>query len=180
MTGRRRCGRQFVVAVCWTRRDDDLLRCLDCRGARRGCHQSASLRTGPTARTTAERPSAGKERDPPSLSHRLSAAQRPRIRRLTGGEGIRIPFLTAGSGVAVLQFRIHLPPAESRANSEWPARHLNSWRHPGRGACCRDEVVAEGKIVYLRNVGQGSSGLEGEACSTLAMSSQRRSGTAPR
>ena len=30
----------------------------------------------------------------------------------------------------------------------------------------RDEVVAEGKIVYLRNVGQGSSGLEGEACST--------------
>ena len=44
----------------------------------------------------------------------------------------------------------------------------------------RDEVVAERKIVYLRNVGQGSSGLEGEACSTLAMSSQRRSGTAPR
>jgi hypothetical protein len=32
----------------------------------------------------------------------------------------------------------------------------------------RDEVVAERKIVYLRNVGQGSSGLEGEACSTLA------------
>jgi hypothetical protein len=44
----------------------------------------------------------------------------------------------------------------------------------------RDEVVAERKIVYLRNVGQGSSSLEGEACSTLAMSSQRRSGTAPR
>jgi hypothetical protein len=44
----------------------------------------------------------------------------------------------------------------------------------------RDEVVAERKIVYLRNVGQGSSGLEGEACSILAMSSQRRSGTAPR
>jgi hypothetical protein len=44
----------------------------------------------------------------------------------------------------------------------------------------RDEVVAERKIVYLRNVGQGSSGLEGEACSTPAMSSQRRSGTAPR
>ena len=35
-------------------------------------------------------------------------------------------------------------------------------------------------LVYLRNVGQGSSSLEGEACSTLAMSSQRRSGTAPR
>ena len=32
----------------------------------------------------------------------------------------------------------------------------------------RDEVVAERKIVYLRNVGQGSSGLEGEACRTLA------------
>jgi hypothetical protein len=44
----------------------------------------------------------------------------------------------------------------------------------------RDEVVAERKIVYLQNVGQGSSGLGGEACSTLAMSSQRRSGTAPR
>ena len=44
----------------------------------------------------------------------------------------------------------------------------------------RAEVVAERKIVYLRNVGQGSSGLEGEACRTLAMSSQRRSGTAPR
>ena len=43
----------------------------------------------------------------------------------------------------------------------------------------RDEVVAERKIVYLWNVGQGSSRLEGEACSTLAMSSQRRSGTAP-
>ena len=41
----------------------------------------------------------------------------------------------------------------------------------------RDEVVAERKIVYLRNVGQGSSGLEGEACSTLAMSSQRRRNT---
>jgi hypothetical protein len=38
----------------------------------------------------------------------------------------------------------------------------------------RDEVVAEQKIVYLRNVRQGSSGLEGEACSTLPMSSQRR------
>jgi hypothetical protein len=44
----------------------------------------------------------------------------------------------------------------------------------------REEVVVERKIVYQRNVGQGSSGLEGEACSTLAMSSQRRSGTAPR
>src|SRR6516162_5663954 len=43
----------------------------------------------------------------------------------------------------------------------------------------RDEVVAERKIVYLWNVGQGSSRLEGEACSTLAMSSQRRAGTAP-
>ena len=32
----------------------------------------------------------------------------------------------------------------------------------------RDEVVAERKIVYLRNVGQGSSGLEGETCRTLA------------
>ena len=29
-------------------------------------------------------------------------------------------------------------------------------------------------------LGQGSSGLEGEACSTLPMSSQRRSRTAPR
>jgi hypothetical protein len=44
----------------------------------------------------------------------------------------------------------------------------------------RDEVVAERKIVYLRNVGQGSPGLEGKACSIRAMSSQRRSGTAPR
>jgi hypothetical protein len=45
----------------------------------------------------------------------------------------------------------------------------------------RDEVAAERKSVYLRNVGQGSSGPgEGEACSTLAMSSQRGSGSAPR
>jgi hypothetical protein len=35
----------------------------------------------------------------------------------------------------------------------------------------REEMVVERKIVYLRNVRQGSSGLEGEACSTLAMSS---------
>ena len=48
------------------------------------------------------------------------------------------------------------------------ASKLNSSRHPGRGGVLRDEVVAERKIVYLRNVGQGSSGLEGEACSTLA------------
>ena len=46
----------------------------------------------------------------------------------------------------------------------------------------RDEVVAElkRKMVYLSNIGQRSSGLEGEACSPQAMSSQRRSGTAPR
>jgi hypothetical protein len=41
-------------------------------------------------------------------------------------------------------------------------------------------LVAERKIVYLRNVRRGSSGLEDEACRTLAMPSQRRSGTAPR
>jgi hypothetical protein len=44
----------------------------------------------------------------------------------------------------------------------------------------RDRVVAERKIVYLWKVGQGSPGLERVACRTLAMSSQRRSGTAPR
>ena len=54
------------------------------------------------------------------------------------------------------------------------------WRRSRTRGVLRDEVVAERKIAYLRNVGQGSSGLEGEACSTLAMSSQRRSGTAPR
>lgn len=37
----------------------------------------------------------------------------------------------------------------------------------------RDEVVVERKIVYLRNVGQGSSGLEGEACSTLVICLRR-------
>jgi hypothetical protein len=39
----------------------------------------------------------------------------------------------------------------------------------------RDEMAAERTIVYLRIVRP-----EGEACSPLAMSSQRRSGTAPR
>jgi hypothetical protein len=33
------------------------------------------------------------------------------------------------------------------------ASKLNSSRHPGRGGVLRDEVVAERKIVYLRNVG---------------------------
>ena len=45
----------------------------------------------------------------------------------------------------------------------------------------RHDMVAELKIVYLRNVEQGSSDLEFEACGTLdAMSSPRHSGMAPR
>jgi hypothetical protein len=60
------------------------------------------------------------------------------------------------------------------------ARQAELLAPPRARGVLRDEVVAEQKIVYLRNVGQGSSGLEGEACSTRAMSSPRRSGTAPR
>jgi hypothetical protein len=58
--------------------------------------------------------------------------------------------------------------------------HAELLAPPRMRSVLREEVVVERKIVYQRNVGQGSSGLEGEACSTLAMSSQRRSGTAPR
>jgi|SRR6516162_4280447 len=150
-----------------------------CRPTDRSSHDSSLEETGfePSVPLSEKGLSAVAERRcrTDKLDGSLSTGHLPQRRWLGAG-----PLSTAVSLTAGPMVRIRLPPAESRANSEWPARHLNSWRHPGRGACCRDEVVAEGKIVYLRNVGQGSSGLEGEACSTLAMSSQRRSGTAPR
>jgi hypothetical protein len=47
------------------------------------------------------------------------------------------------------RLRVRLPKTNT-----FEASKLNSSRHPGRGACLRDEVVAERKIVYLRNVGE--------------------------
>jgi hypothetical protein len=85
-----------------------------------------------------------------------------------------------------LQQRVRKLSVPERRNYV-PSKHLDvsasptaAWTSPRTRGVPRDEVVAEQKIVYLRNVGQGSSSLEGEACSTLTMSSQRRLGTAPR
>ena len=67
----------------------------------------------------------------------------------------------------------HDPAAAGRPVVIASARQAELLAPPRTRGVLRDEVVAEQKLVYLRNVGQGSSGLEGEACSILAMSSQR-------